>query len=279
MKNIKRISALLLCSVLLVVSIFAKGKGKLEGEYSSSFISLLESQLSVDKEKVTSEELLSSLKEMNSNELRLIRNLQFALHGYNFKSKNLQDFFSQFEWYKPRVSNEGIELTKEEQHIVNLCLNLEKQIKENGEKGREDSSYTLKVDDFLSSFFDNEVYKVTSVKNYDKPLFFARSIVDKNKDIFSKGALYLLKDGMVEVLVRFDGSNVSNKNGVIFNANMPGVFWGWNIKMNKSKSRNKNYIIATPYSNKGDNVADIIRFEQDASGQFIYKKRDFKGLL
>ena len=73
---------------------------------------------------------LIPLEEMSGSELRLYRNLQFARHGYKFKSKDLQEIFAQFEWYTPQKNNNGIKLTKEEQDIVNKCLDLEKEKKE-----------------------------------------------------------------------------------------------------------------------------------------------------
>ena len=79
-------------------------------------------------------EPLIPLEEMDISELRLYRNLQYARHGYKFKSQDLTEIFSQFEWYHPQVSNKGITLTKEEQAIVNKCFALEEEKKKENSK-------------------------------------------------------------------------------------------------------------------------------------------------
>lgn len=42
---------------------------------------------------------------LSKSELRILRNMIYAKYGYKFKSQDLLDFFSQFEWYKSRYSN------------------------------------------------------------------------------------------------------------------------------------------------------------------------------
>lgn len=43
------------------------------------------------------------LNGLSRNQLRLIRNTIYAMHGRKFKSAELQDYFNQFDWYEPRV--------------------------------------------------------------------------------------------------------------------------------------------------------------------------------
>ena len=38
------------------------------------------------------------------DELRLMRNAIYARHGYTFRSKDLSDYFSQFDWYHPTTT-------------------------------------------------------------------------------------------------------------------------------------------------------------------------------
>ncbi len=38
---------------------------------------------------------------LNAHELKLLRNMIFAQHMYAFKSKELQEWFSKFDWYEP----------------------------------------------------------------------------------------------------------------------------------------------------------------------------------
>lgn len=53
----------------------------------------------------------------SKDQLRLLKNSVYAQYGYNFKSKELQDYFTKFEWYNPdpNLTIEEIKLTKKEQ--------------------------------------------------------------------------------------------------------------------------------------------------------------------
>lgn len=48
---------------------------------------------------------LKFVSELSAEMLRLERNYLFARYGYIFKSDDLRDYFKQFEWYTPKVSN------------------------------------------------------------------------------------------------------------------------------------------------------------------------------
>lgn len=54
----------------------------------------------------------TELASLSKSELRILRNMIYAKHGYKFKSQDLLDFFLQFEWYKPRYSNVDAMLSK-----------------------------------------------------------------------------------------------------------------------------------------------------------------------
>ena len=42
---------------------------------------------------------------LSKEELRIMRNWIYARHGYSFRSKDLQNYFSQFEWYHPKFTD------------------------------------------------------------------------------------------------------------------------------------------------------------------------------
>lgn len=68
------------------------------------------------------------LSKLRKQELRILRNAYFARLGYKFRSKDLQEFFNQFDWYKKIVGafpNDFYTLTKEEKNRVDLIRNLE----------------------------------------------------------------------------------------------------------------------------------------------------------
>lgn len=51
-------------------------------------------------------------------ELRIMRNYIYAMHGYIFKSHDLQVYFAQYPWYTPRYSNVEYDLSRLEQSNV-----------------------------------------------------------------------------------------------------------------------------------------------------------------
>lgn len=71
---------------------------------------------------ITSTRLLTTddIKGLSKAELRIARNEIFARHGYIFKSKDLAEYFGQFEWYRPISSNVSSELSKIETNNVNF---------------------------------------------------------------------------------------------------------------------------------------------------------------
>ncbi len=63
---------------------------------------------------------------LGKNELRIVRNLIYAKHGYIFKSTDLKNLFSNFVWYVPRVSSsDNISLSAQEKEIVELIQRYE----------------------------------------------------------------------------------------------------------------------------------------------------------
>lgn len=67
-------------------------------------------------------------------ELRYLRNTFFARQGYKFKSKELDTYFHQFDWYKGNKSIGEIKLSKEEELKVNFIKKVEKQKKLNASR-------------------------------------------------------------------------------------------------------------------------------------------------
>ena len=83
----------------------------------------------VDHEKIREGTVLS-ICHMNlgaaysQEELRLLRNTIYAQHGYDFKSADLQVYFTQFAWYMPdpNLKMEDIQLSEEEREFVGRVL-------------------------------------------------------------------------------------------------------------------------------------------------------------
>ena len=68
-------------------------------------------------------------EDYTKGELRLLRNAIYAQYGYPFKSKDLQDYFSQFDWYipDPNLTMEQILLTEEEKKLIDEIVKRENE--------------------------------------------------------------------------------------------------------------------------------------------------------
>jgi hypothetical protein len=94
---------------------------------STSFVTF---PIDLDKDNVFSIDNLFLSDEIKSKEeLKILRNTVYAQHGYAFKTKDLQDYFSQFEWYMPdpNLTMERIVLTEKEQQYIDAILKREKE--------------------------------------------------------------------------------------------------------------------------------------------------------
>ena len=54
-------------------------------------------------------DIVASFKELNDKDLDIVRNYPYALVGYDFARKDLEDYFSQFIWYSPIGKNVKID--------------------------------------------------------------------------------------------------------------------------------------------------------------------------
>ena len=81
-------------------------------------------QMIVLNSKIDSTDLI----DLTPKNLRFIRNEIFARHGYIFKSNDLTDYFSKFEWYDPKFKVNQIEdkLTDIDQFNIKLIKSIEK---------------------------------------------------------------------------------------------------------------------------------------------------------
>ncbi|WKN40910.1 YARHG domain-containing protein [Tunicatimonas pelagia] len=71
----------------------------------------------------------SDLKSKSLDELKILRNEIFAKHGYVFKSEDLAEYFSKYDWYKPKYQNVDSLLTAVEQKNIKLIVDLENNLK------------------------------------------------------------------------------------------------------------------------------------------------------
>ncbi len=67
------------------------------------------------------------LAELSPLQLRYIRNYFFAVRGYDFKDKQIKNFYSQFFWYKPdkKLKPENINLSEGEKQFIAKVLKVE----------------------------------------------------------------------------------------------------------------------------------------------------------
>ena len=80
-------------------------------------------------EKELSEELIKQqdLFFLSNDQLRLLRNAFYAIHGYDFKSQDLKEYFSGFSWYKPNPNFSESDFTEIERKNIELIRQMENQ--------------------------------------------------------------------------------------------------------------------------------------------------------
>jgi len=68
---------------------------------------------------------LSLMDDFPKSQLRILRNCIFARHGYEFKSAELRNIFSQFDWYDPGSYSDD-KLTDSDKEIIEYIKELER---------------------------------------------------------------------------------------------------------------------------------------------------------
>jgi hypothetical protein len=68
------------------------------------------------------------LERLTAEDLRMLRNTVYAMHGYAFKDKDLRTFFQRFPWYvaDPNLDAAALGLSREEQGLIDGVVRLEK---------------------------------------------------------------------------------------------------------------------------------------------------------
>ncbi len=93
------------------------------------FIAVARSGIKQNELDYLDEYFFNYLDALTKEDLRLFRNTLFALYGYDFKSKDLKDYFSKYDWYKPdkSITNDLSILSEPQQLLFNLILKKEKE--------------------------------------------------------------------------------------------------------------------------------------------------------
>jgi hypothetical protein len=145
--------------------------------------------------------------EMTSTDLRLLRNEIFARHGYIFKSPELTDYFSKFEWYQPNLTADQIDkvLTGIDRFNISLIKSVEQ------ENSKSDLTIPLDLESFAVKFggvwlpkeYVNEIKKSKSayLSHNSIPIISELTITENN-----------LKNDTL-----FVGSSLNNHEGYGFN--------------------------------------------------------------
>jgi hypothetical protein len=61
----------------------------------------------------------------SNSDLRIFRNTIYAMHGYIFNSRDLQEHFRRFEWYNGTKRDVENELTENERQVIRIILAME----------------------------------------------------------------------------------------------------------------------------------------------------------
>jgi hypothetical protein len=70
-------------------------------------------------------EYSDSHESFSNADLRTLRNTIYAMHGYSFKSKDLQEHFKKFAWYKGTKENVDDELSEKELRLIRIISAME----------------------------------------------------------------------------------------------------------------------------------------------------------
>jgi hypothetical protein len=68
---------------------------------------------------------ITDLAVLTKNELRILRNMIYAKHGYIFQNNDWTKYFSDFNWYNPRHRNVDTMLTEHEKWLIEVILAFE----------------------------------------------------------------------------------------------------------------------------------------------------------
>jgi hypothetical protein len=64
-----------------------------------------------------------NIRDMNDEEIRLLRNAVFALNGYLFNSLELREYFYQFNWYIPYTNDsDSVNVSPNQQRLIDYLL-------------------------------------------------------------------------------------------------------------------------------------------------------------
>lgn len=135
--------------ILLLLIVLIIGCNKPEKVITSEIKAPYSNQPIVLSEKLSETTLY--LHRLQLGDLRLLRNEIFARKGYAFKSKELSDHFSQYDWYEPRYSAVEIDqyLSPIDSFNIKAIQKAEKKLKAKIEEKKRIESFTFA--DFLDS--------------------------------------------------------------------------------------------------------------------------------
>ena len=69
---------------------------------------------------------LYSINELSKPDLRICKNLIFAKYGYVFKSEDLNHYFLETEWYRPKPDIDiNHELTETDKELIDYIIKIE----------------------------------------------------------------------------------------------------------------------------------------------------------
>jgi hypothetical protein len=139
--------------IFLIVGNILWGQDLLNKTVKNGDISLLDKLITIDQ-----------LLNFNKNDLRIIRNTIFAKYGLKFNSIDLQNHFSQFQWYNGVKANVDNELTSIDKKNIELIQNIEKNYPVNNEIVKELTGNWYKFGAVADQGIDN----ITELKGNDR---------------------------------------------------------------------------------------------------------------
>jgi len=139
--------------IFLIIGNILWGQDLLNRTVKSGDISLLDKIITIDQ-----------LINFNKDDLRIIRNTIFAKYGLKFNSNDLQNYFSQFQWYNGVKTNVDNELTPIDKKNIELIQKMERNYPVNNEIVKELTGNWYHFADVADQGIDN----ISQLKGNDR---------------------------------------------------------------------------------------------------------------
>jgi hypothetical protein len=176
-----KMKKVLLALFLCLIPCFVSAESSLIIAVRQGHWEYIDREMNFSHEQGVQQGLLFNLFHCNKSELRILRNAIYARHGFKFNAPDLQQFFSQLEWYKGTKENVFAELTENEKSYIELISRIE-------------DNYPVQTDERLVGYWADERHMPYFTDDYssfdDFYRFWHIQAAGEHFEIFASGTFY-----------------------------------------------------------------------------------------